>query len=39
MCGICGIKLPTTGPIGRHLVDMCQAMHRDDLPDEPENAG
>ncbi len=29
MCGICGIKLPTSGPIGRNLVDMCQAMrHR-----------
>jgi len=29
MCGICGIKLPTPGPIGRNLVDMCQAMrHR-----------
>ena len=29
MCGICGIKLPTSGPIGRYLVDMCQAMrHR-----------
>jgi hypothetical protein len=29
MCGICGIKLPTNGPIGRNLVDMCQAMrHR-----------
>jgi glutamine phosphoribosylpyrophosphate amidotransferase len=29
MCGICGIKLPASGPIGRYLVDMCQAMrHR-----------
>src|SRR5580765_1444706 len=29
MCGICGIKLPASGPIGRNLVDMCQAMrHR-----------
>jgi glutamate synthase domain-containing protein 1 len=29
MCGICGIKLPEPGPIGRKLVDMCQAMrHR-----------
>ena len=29
MCGICGIKLPEPGPIGRNLVDMCQAMrHR-----------
>jgi glutamate synthase domain-containing protein 1 len=29
MCGICGIKLPENGPIGRYLVDMCQAMrHR-----------
>ena len=29
MCGICGIKLPEHGPIGRYLVDMCQAMrHR-----------
>ena len=29
MCGICGIKLPEPGPIGEHLVRMCQSMrHR-----------
>jgi len=29
MCGICGIQRPEPGPIGRNLVDMCQAMrHR-----------
>ena len=29
MCGICGIKLPEAGPIGEHLVRMCQSMrHR-----------
>ena len=29
MCGICGIKLPEPGPIGKQLVDMCQSMrHR-----------
>ena len=29
MCGICGIEFPEPGPIGRYLVDMCQAMrHR-----------
>jgi glutamate synthase domain-containing protein 1 len=29
MCGICGIMLPEPGPIGAHLVRMCQAMrHR-----------